>query len=151
MDDLHLPYTHEDYTIGWVCALPKEQSAAIFMLEERHEDLPNPSGDHNAYTLGSIGKHKVVIAGLPKGRVGIHSAATAATRMVSTFPNIRVGLMVGIGGGIPQRLGLEMLSSVAPVEQSRALSSGIWERPKPMASLNEQGPWLLHQRPYSQH
>ncbi|KAL9473822.1 hypothetical protein ACSS6W_008202 [Trichoderma asperelloides] len=118
MDDLHLPYTHEDYTIGWVCALPKEQSAAIFMLEERHEDLPNPSGDHNAYTLGSIGKHKVVIAGLPKGRVGIHSAATVATRMVSTFPNIRVGLMVGIGGGIPQktRLGDVVISCPSGTE-----------------------------------
>ncbi|KAL6887045.1 hypothetical protein GGI43DRAFT_388312 [Trichoderma evansii] len=118
MDDLHLPYTHEDYTIGWVCALPKEQSAAIFMLEERHEDLPNPSGDHNAYTLGGIGKHKVVIAGLPKGRVGIHSAATVATRMVSTFPNIRIGLMVGIGGGIPQktRLGDVVISCPSGTE-----------------------------------
>ncbi|KAL7796732.1 hypothetical protein V8C37DRAFT_420103 [Trichoderma ceciliae] len=73
------------------------------MLDERHEDLPNPSNDQNAYTLGSIGKHKVVIAGLPKGRYGNNSSATVATRMISTFPNIRVGLMVGIGGGIPQK------------------------------------------------
>lgn len=73
------------------------------MLEERHEDLPNPTGDHNTYILGSIGKHKIVIAGLPKGRIGNNSAATVATRMVSTFTNIRIGLMVGIGGGIPQK------------------------------------------------
>jgi nucleoside phosphorylase len=118
MDDLRLPYTHDDYTIGWVCALPKEQSAAIFMLDERHEDLPNPSGDQNAYTLGSIGKHKIVIAGLPKGRVGTNSAATVATRMVSSFPNIRVGLMVGIGGGIPQktRLGDVVISCPSGTE-----------------------------------
>ncbi|TFB02983.1 hypothetical protein CCMA1212_005159 [Trichoderma ghanense] len=96
-------HTYEDYTIGWVCALPNEQAAAMFMLDERHDDLPNPSGDHNAYTLGSIGKHKVVIAGLPKGRYGTTSSATVATRMISTFPNIKFGLMVGIGGGIPQR------------------------------------------------
>ncbi|UKZ49174.1 hypothetical protein TrVGV298_003417 [Trichoderma virens] len=62
-----LRYTYEDYTIGWVCALPNEQSAAFFMLDERHEDLDNPPNDQNAYTLGSVGKHKVVIAGLPKG------------------------------------------------------------------------------------
>lgn len=98
-----LQYTYEDYTIGWVCALPNEQAAALFMLDERHEDLPNPSNDQNAYTLGNIGKHKVVIAGLPKGRYGNSSSATVATRMISTFPNIRVGLMVGIGGGIPQK------------------------------------------------
>ncbi|KAM0513500.1 hypothetical protein ACHAPE_007762 [Trichoderma viride] len=149
MNDLQLPYTHEDYTIGWVCALPKEQSAAIFMLEERHEDLPNPSGDHNAYTLGSIGKHKVVIAGLPKGRIGIHSAATAATRMVSTFPNIRVGLMVGIGGGIPQktRLGDVVIScpsgtepGVVQWDMGKAGANGEFERtgslaPPPTALL----------------
>jgi nucleoside phosphorylase len=149
MDDLHLLYTYEDYTIGWVCALPKEQSAAIFMLEERHEDLPNPSNDHNAYTLGSIGKHKVVIAGLPKGRIGIHNAATVATRMVSTFPNIRVGLMVGIGGGIPQktRLGDVVIScpsgkepGVIQWDMGKAGANGQFERtgslaPPPTALL----------------
>ncbi|KAK4071693.1 uncharacterized protein Triagg1_5931 [Trichoderma aggressivum f. europaeum] len=113
-----LQYTHEDYTIGWVCALPNEQAAAIFMLDERHEDLVNPSNDQNAYTLGSIGKHKVVIAGLPKGRHGNNSSATVATRMISTFPNIRVGLMVGIGGGIPEktRLGDVVISCPSGTE-----------------------------------
>ncbi|KAL7944985.1 hypothetical protein V8C42DRAFT_358085 [Trichoderma barbatum] len=113
-----LQYTYEDYTIGWVCALPNEQAAALFMLDERHEDLDNPSNDQNAYTLGSIGKHKVVIAGLPKGRYGNNSSATVATRMISTFPNIRVGLMVGIGGGIPQktRLGDVVISCPSGAE-----------------------------------
>ncbi|KAL7904631.1 hypothetical protein GGI35DRAFT_484383 [Trichoderma velutinum] len=113
-----LQYTHEDYTIGWVCALPNEQAAALFMLDERHEDLDNPSNDQNAYTLGSIGKHKVVIAGLPKGRYGNSSSATVATRMISTFPNIRVGLMVGIGGGIPEktRLGDVVISCPSGTE-----------------------------------
>ncbi|QYT04041.1 PNP_UDP_1 domain-containing protein [Trichoderma simmonsii] len=101
--DSRLRLTHNDYTIGWVCALPNEQTAAILMLDDRHEDLPNPTGDHNTYMLGSIGKHNVVIAGLPLGRVGNNTAATVATRMVSSFPNIRVGLMVGVGGGIPHK------------------------------------------------
>ncbi|KAJ4857550.1 phosphorylase superfamily domain-containing protein [Trichoderma breve] len=103
MEDFRLRHTHNDYTIGWVCALPNEQTAAILMLDDRHEDLPNPTGDHNTYMLGSIGKHNVVIAGLPLGRVGNNTAATVATRMVSSFPNIRVGLMVGVGGGIPHK------------------------------------------------
>ncbi|EHK21100.1 uncharacterized protein TRIVIDRAFT_153345 [Trichoderma virens Gv29-8] len=113
-----LRYTYEDYTIGWVCALPNEQSAAFFMLDERHEDLDNPPNDQNAYTLGSVGKHKVVIAGLPKGRYGNNSSATVAARMISTFPNIRVGLMVGIGGGIPQktRLGDVVISCPSGTE-----------------------------------
>lgn len=95
--------TKRDYTVGWICALPKEQTAATAMLDVRHADLGQPPNDPNAYTLGSIGKHNVVIACLPKGRTGTISAATVATWMVSTFPRIKFGLMVGIGGGVPHK------------------------------------------------
>ncbi|UKZ52676.1 hypothetical protein TrVGV298_006457 [Trichoderma virens] len=98
--------THGDYTIGWVCALPKEQTAALYMLETKHEDLPNPINDHNAYYLGNIGQHNIVIACLPMGRIGNNSSAVVATRMISTFPNIKIGLMVGIGGGVPPKVRL---------------------------------------------
>lgn len=43
----------------------------------------------------------MVIASLPTGRYGTTPAATAAAQMLSSFPNIKFGLMVGIGGGIP--------------------------------------------------
>jgi nucleoside phosphorylase len=98
--------THNDYTVGWICALPKEQTATTAMLDQIHFDLPKPSNDHNTYTLGSIGRHNVVIACLPKGKYGTISASTVATRMVDTFPSIKVGLMVGIGGGIPPKVRL---------------------------------------------
>ncbi|KAF9877062.1 ceramide glucosyltransferase [Colletotrichum karsti] len=96
------------WRVGWVCALPKEQTAAIAMLDHRHPDIPNmkPVNDTNAYTLGSIGKHNIVIACLPKGQVGTVSAANVASRMISTFPSIKFGLMVGIGGGIPSKVRL---------------------------------------------
>ncbi|KAI9774751.1 MAG: hypothetical protein M1839_001618, partial [Geoglossum umbratile] len=54
-------------------------------------------------TLGKIGKHNVVIAVLPDGEYGISSAAGVARDMLHSFPNIRIGLMVGIGGGAPSR------------------------------------------------
>ncbi|KAJ4288560.1 hypothetical protein N0V90_011797 [Kalmusia sp. IMI 367209] len=98
--------THDAYTVGWVCALPKEQTAATAMLDQRHTNLPMPPNDHNSYTLGAIGKHNVVIACLPKGKIGTSSAATVATRMVNTFPSIKVGLMVGIGGGVSAKVRL---------------------------------------------
>src|SRR5437667_10525639 len=103
---------HNDYTVGWVCALPKEHTAAIAMLDQKHPDLPKPPNDHNTYTLGCIGKHNIVIACLPKGKVGNNSSATVATRMTSTFPSIKFGLMVGIGGGVPPkvRLGADVVS-----------------------------------------
>ncbi|CAF3544215.1 unnamed protein product [Fusarium graminearum] len=97
---------HDEYTVGWVCALSKEQTAATAMLDQRHTDLPKPPNDPNAYTLGSIGKHNIVIACLPEGEIGTHAVATIATWMISTFPLIKLGLMVGIGGGIPPKVRL---------------------------------------------
>ncbi|KAK8066884.1 hypothetical protein PG997_013631 [Apiospora hydei] len=111
------PRKHEDYTVGWVCALPKEQTAAIAMLDERHESLPKLSNDSNAYTLGSIGRHNIVIACLPKGKIGTSSAAEVASRMVGTFPRIRFGLMVGIGGGVPPNVQLGDVVVSVPIGQ----------------------------------
>jgi len=106
---------HNDYTVGWVCALAKEQTAATAMLDKIHDDLSKPSNDHNAYTLGSIGEHNIVIAYLPEGEFGNNTAATVATRMASTFPSIKFGLLVGIGSGAPPavRLGDVIVSTPA--------------------------------------
>ncbi|KAE8413584.1 purine and uridine phosphorylase [Aspergillus pseudocaelatus] len=107
------PRTHIDYTVGWVCALPKELIAAEAMLDETHQDLPRQRNDHNSYTLGRVGVHNVVVACLPKGEIGNNNAATVAARMTSTFPSIKFGLMVGIGGGVPKsvRLGDVVVST----------------------------------------
>ncbi|KAL4740496.1 nucleoside phosphorylase domain-containing protein [Aspergillus similis] len=91
----------EDYTVGWVSALPVELAAAAEMLDEEHPDLPHDPNDDNIYTLGRIGHHNVVIACLPTGRYGTASAATVAINMRAKFPNLQFGLMVGVGGGVP--------------------------------------------------
>ncbi|KAI1113474.1 hypothetical protein F5Y14DRAFT_441857 [Nemania sp. NC0429] len=107
MELANQPLTHKDYTVGWVCALPKEQTAATAMLDGKiHPELPKPPNDHNTYTLGSIGNHNIVIACLPKGKIGTNPAAAAVALMITTFPAIRIGLMVGIGGGIPPHVRL---------------------------------------------
>ncbi|KAL4860899.1 hypothetical protein BDV12DRAFT_86385 [Aspergillus spectabilis] len=93
--------THDDYTVGWICALPVEMAAARIMLDKEHPKLPKPPTDSNTYTLGEIQDHHIVIACLPFGIYGTTSAAVVATQMLSTFPAIRFGLMVGIGGGVP--------------------------------------------------
>ncbi|RDW79208.1 uncharacterized protein DSM5745_06060 [Aspergillus mulundensis] len=105
------------YTVGWICALQTEYVAARAFLDERH---PPPSthspNDNNHYTLGKIGDHLVVIAVLPDGEYGVAAAASIAESMLHSFPNIRFGLMVGIGGGAPTskqdiRLGDVVVSS----------------------------------------
>jgi nucleoside phosphorylase len=91
----------EDYTVGWVCALPIELAAAQEMLDEEHERLHADANDTNIYTLGRIGEHNVVVACLPDGQTGTTSAAAVALQMKSAFKSIRFGLMVGIGWGVP--------------------------------------------------
>ena len=130
--------SHRDYTVGWICALSKEQTAATAMLDERHDDLAKPHHDSNTYTLGSIGKHNVVIACLPDGRYGTNSAANVVTLLAGTFPSVRSCLMVGIGGGIPSnkvRLGdvvvgtpKDQYPGVVQWDMGRANQGGEFER-----------------------
>jgi nucleoside phosphorylase len=93
----------EDYTVGWICAIEPELLAAELCFDETYRDLaycPSP-GDTNTYMLGRISNHNVVIACLPYGSYGTSSASNVATNMVRSFRNVRIGLMVGIGGGAP--------------------------------------------------
>ncbi|RYC63098.1 hypothetical protein CHU98_g3117 [Xylaria longipes] len=106
-----------DYTVGWMCAVGKELVAARNFLDETHDSPDHiPVNDNNAYTLGRLGRHNIVIAALPHQQYGLVSAATVARDMVRSFPNVRIGLMVGIGGGAPSakhdvRLGDIVVSS----------------------------------------
>jgi nucleoside phosphorylase len=93
-------HRREDYTVGWVCALPIELAAAQELLDEEHP-TEHEGIDHDMYTLGRIGNYNVVITCLPKGQTGTNSAAAVAARIASAFISIRFGLMVGIGGGVP--------------------------------------------------
>jgi nucleoside phosphorylase len=91
------------YTVGWIAALPIERAAATAMLDERHEKPRNfvqHQSDANSYTWGRMGEHNVVIASLAAGVYGTTSAATTASNLLSSLPQIRIGLLVGIGGGI---------------------------------------------------
>ncbi|KAK7453140.1 hypothetical protein CaCOL14_005016 [Colletotrichum acutatum] len=90
------------YTIDWICAIVLEFIAARLFLDEVHAEPRSLSrNDNNSYKLGRMGKHKVAIAVFPHGGYGESSVVVVARDMVRTFVNLRVGLMVGIGGGAP--------------------------------------------------
>ncbi|PNP60329.1 hypothetical protein THARTR1_00353 [Trichoderma harzianum] len=91
-----------DYTVGWICVYTEDQMAARVFLDENHAipDYLSPR-DTNAYSLGKMGGHNIVIAGLPYGEYDVSSAVAVATDMLRSFPNIRIGLIVGIGGTAP--------------------------------------------------
>jgi hypothetical protein len=92
----------DDYTVGWICALATEDAAATAFLDEIYESPEDIAADDDyRYTLGRIGQHMIVIAILPAGEYGLAAAATVTRDMVCHYPNLRFGLMVGIGGGVP--------------------------------------------------
>jgi nucleoside phosphorylase len=94
-----LLFGRETYTVGWICALELELTAAMAMLDDVHQLLPKDVKDENSYTLGRIGDHNVVLALLP--RTGKANAAVVVTNLQRSFPAVRFTLMVGIGGGVP--------------------------------------------------
>jgi nucleoside phosphorylase len=135
-------FARDDYTVGWICAVPVEFAAAKAVLDETHEELSMLPNDHNSYTLGRIGKHNVVITCLPNGVYGTTSATAVAMQLLSSFHSIRFGLMVGIGGGVPSshadiRLGDIVVSmpiagssegGVVQYDYGKALSGGHFQR-----------------------
>ncbi|KAL1845437.1 hypothetical protein Plec18170_009775 [Paecilomyces lecythidis] len=78
-------------------------AAAKVMLDEIHQPLSKPCTDPNAYVLGKLNGHLIVITCLPTGIYGTISAATVTSHLTSTFSRIQFALMVGIGGGVPSR------------------------------------------------
>ncbi|OJJ48221.1 hypothetical protein ASPZODRAFT_130176 [Penicilliopsis zonata CBS 506.65] len=91
-----------EYHFAWICALPLELAAASAMLDETYPSLPATTA-HNAYTLGRIHNHHIVLTCLPAGIYGTTSATAVVSHLESTFPNLRYGILVGIGGGVPSK------------------------------------------------
>ena len=142
----------DDYTVGWICALPVELKAARALLDEQHQLPVQRDGDNNSYTVGRIGVHYVVMAILPAGRIGTNPAATIGSDMSSSFRNLRFTLIVGIGGGVPSdkndiRLGDVVVSvptgrypGVVQYDMGKALDNDVFE---PTGVLNLPPPIVL--------
>ncbi|ERF70324.1 hypothetical protein EPUS_09328 [Endocarpon pusillum Z07020] len=133
----------DEYHVGIVCALPIERAAVRAILDEEHGTfLDKDAQDHNTYFTGRVHNYNVVIASLPAGVDGTTAAASVATNMVRTFKGLRFGLMVGIGGGIPNldkgydiRLGdvvvsqpTDMTGGVVQYDKGKSLDGGKFQR-----------------------
>ncbi|KAL2026979.1 hypothetical protein VTO58DRAFT_111070 [Aureobasidium pullulans] len=115
-------------------------TAALAMLEERHGkplDFEKSSSDKNSYCWGRIGHHNVVMTPFPSGVYGTTPAARTATQMSFSFPNIRLGLMVGIGAAIARPLeGRDIRLGDIVVSQPHGRSGGViqYDRGKNVAT-----------------
>jgi nucleoside phosphorylase len=107
----------------------------------------------HSYTLGDISGHNIVIACLPPGVYGTVSAATVVAHMRTTFPSLRFGLMVGIGGGVPStnddiRMGDVVVSKptgasggVVQYDYGKTIASGVFQQ---TGMMNQPPQVLLH-------
>lgn len=94
--------THRgDFEIAVICALPTESRAVAALFDGWWDDYGKSLGDENSYRTGWIGKHNVVLVHLPG--MGKVAAATAAAQLRSTYPSVRLCVVVGICGGVPTR------------------------------------------------
>lgn len=76
--------------------------ATCELLDEEYPRLSSVSlHDNNAYTVGRIVDHRVVVACLSKGKYKIASATTMAKNMLRSFESIRIGLIMRIEEGAP--------------------------------------------------
>ncbi|KAK5705656.1 hypothetical protein LTR17_021480 [Elasticomyces elasticus] len=95
----------ESYTVAWIAALLHERAAGESMFDIRYAQQPDGfhknASDPNQYSWGAMGVHKVVIASLPAGEYGANATATIAQGLRSSLPHVRIGLLVGIGAGVP--------------------------------------------------
>ncbi|PKK53053.1 hypothetical protein CI102_4130 [Trichoderma harzianum] len=94
-----------DFYIGIICALPREFDAVTCMLDTEYKPpfdrLPQSENTAYVFRYGRMSDHNVAIVCLPSGKTGTISSATVSVKLMANFPNIKYGLMVGIGGGSP--------------------------------------------------
>ncbi|KAK5367777.1 hypothetical protein LTR20_009123 [Exophiala xenobiotica] len=94
--------SYGDYTVACICPMGKELAPVLEMLDERHPSLPMKRAQ-NCYTLGRIGEHNIVVTTMPE--IGTNRAAHVGMQLMNDFPSVRFGLLVGIGGGLPDEEG----------------------------------------------
>ena len=101
------PHTRDGFEIAIICALPIERNAVEALLDEEYEtdglSYGKAAGDRNAYTTGRLGNQNVVLAYMPG--MGTISATAVAANLCSSFERIKVGIVVGICGGVPTTAG----------------------------------------------
>ncbi|GKT52310.1 uncharacterized protein ColSpa_12491 [Colletotrichum spaethianum] len=93
----------EDFQVAIICALSLEYDAVALSFDEfwdeNRDRQGNVPGDYNRYKTGRIGSHSVVL--LLLSNMGKVSAASATANLRSTYSGIKLAILTGICGGVP--------------------------------------------------
>jgi nucleoside phosphorylase len=99
------PKDRDGFEIAIFCALRPEADAVEALFDEYWDEdgdrYGKAEGDTNAYTIGAVGRHPIVLAHMPG--MGKGNAASVAARLRCSFRRIKLALVVGICGGVPIR------------------------------------------------
>ncbi|XP_053211740.1 uncharacterized protein LOC128395350 isoform X1 [Panonychus citri] len=91
-------------TIAIITAQYCEKLAVDAMIEDKDTYVKyKTEGESNVYTLGTIGKHRVVSTKLPTigtTRGDMIAAGNTTTRLLGTFQHVEHVFLVGLGGGV---------------------------------------------------
>ncbi|KAF4999624.1 hypothetical protein FGRMN_2372 [Fusarium graminum] len=103
------PNDRRGFGVAIFCALPLEADAVETLFDHRWDDngssFGKAAGDANAYSVGTIESHNVVLVRMPG--MGKVQAATAASSCRISFPNVKIALVVGVCGVAPIKRGGE--------------------------------------------
>lgn len=91
-------------TVGIITALPHEYAAVKVLLESQRPIFVPGRGANRQYLYGEVpapdcGRHRIVLALLPD--TGNNHASARAALLIEHFPSVRIVIMSGIAGGVP--------------------------------------------------
>lgn len=91
------------YHMAWICSVPDlGLLPAVLMLDEEHERPDFEDHDDNDYEFGSAAGHNIVLVTCRQRDTGDFKVSRVTRTLFEQFPNLRMTLLVGIGGGVPQ-------------------------------------------------
>ncbi|KAK6350993.1 hypothetical protein TWF718_004172 [Orbilia javanica] len=139
--------SRDDFEICIICALPLEANAALSLFEDSKggDSLGKAAGDTNAYSVGKIGDHDVVLVYMPG--MGKVPAAAVAVNLKQSFKNIKLALLVGICGGVPGKTAEGVMlgdiivgKQIVHYDFGREYENGFVMKGAPEDALGRQGP-----------
>ncbi|KAM3497874.1 hypothetical protein MY10362_008786 [Beauveria mimosiformis] len=91
------------YTLAWIAPVDIEARAALALFDKIHEGHFGVARGHDhVYHAGEIAGYNTILATLTPGSYGIGSAAALVSQVKLLFPNLWLGLVVGVAAGLPR-------------------------------------------------